>query len=88
MMRCVWCGDQCGPAGFVLHFRLGPSLFGRIVSVFTNHPRSSDEEFCRDRYHKLPWKSDSKIVDDTSIYCEVPMVRAGSFRYYFTHTEG
>ena len=75
-------------AGFVLHFRLGPSLFGRIVSVYSNHPASPDEEFCRDKYRLLPWQSDSKIIDDTSIFVEIPIVRAGSFRYYFTHTEG
>ncbi|XP_037086526.1 glycogen debranching enzyme-like isoform X1 [Pollicipes pollicipes] len=74
--------------GFILHFRLGPSLFGRVVSVFSNHPASADEEFSRDKYRLLPWKSDSKIIDDTSIFVEVPIVRAGSFRYYFTHTEG
>ncbi|XP_043206141.1 glycogen debranching enzyme-like isoform X1 [Amphibalanus amphitrite] len=74
--------------GFVLHFRLGPSLFGRIVSVYSNHPASADEEFCRDKYRLLPWQSDSKIIDDTSIFVEIPIVRAGSFRYYFTHSEG
>ena len=74
--------------GFVLQLRLGPSLFGRIVSVYCNHPASADQEFCRDKYRLLPWQSDSKIMDDTSIFVQIPIICAGSFRYYFTHSEG
>ncbi|XP_034241741.1 glycogen debranching enzyme isoform X2 [Thrips palmi] len=76
--------------GWLLQFRLGPSLLGRRVTLHCNHPASADEDFSRTRYRVVQWQSDSANAskDDTAKYGEVPIRRAGSFRYYFTYDEG
>ena len=67
---------------------MGPSLLGRRVSLYCNHPASAEEEFARSVYRVLPWQSDSSSEDDTAKFAEVPIRRAGSFHYYFTFEEG
>lgn len=79
---------------WIVQFRLGPSLYGQRVHVYTNYPVTSDdyssrndEEFIRNQYRVLQWYQDEgcKYSDDTSAYCEVEAKRAGSFHYYFTY---
>ncbi|PSN51057.1 hypothetical protein C0J52_01523 [Blattella germanica] len=71
--------------GWRLQFRLGPSLFGRKVTVYCNHPEGVEDEYIRNRYRPLKWLSDEDTLsgDDTSAYAEVAIRRAGSFHYYF-----
>jgi glycogen debranching enzyme len=74
-------------SGWQLQFRLGPSLFGRKVTVYCNHPEGTEEEYIRKRYRPLQWESDEDIHagDDTSSFAEVAIRRAGSFHYYFIY---
>ncbi|KAG8039804.1 hypothetical protein G9C98_000533 [Cotesia typhae] len=58
--------------GWYVEFHLGPSLFGRTVDIFTNHP-ISDKKFNRHTYYQLSWSNDVAVVQAT-----VP----GSFHYY------
>ncbi|KAK4310829.1 hypothetical protein Pmani_017632 [Petrolisthes manimaculis] len=75
--------------GWVLQLRPGPSLLGRAVSVFTNHPEDPSEGFTRSRYRRLRWMSDSRNKgDDTALYVEVTLSMPGSFHYYFTYEDG
>lgn len=72
--------------GWTLQFRLGPTLLGRKVIVYVNHPENVEEDFIRNKYRRLSWKSDGgNHSDDTAIYAEVAIRRAGSFHYYFTY---
>lgn len=72
--------------GWILQLRPGPSLLGRHVSVFTNHPETPSECFTRNRYRRLQWKSDSRNKgDDTALFVEINIVTAGSFHFYFTY---
>lgn len=73
---------------WILQFRLGPSLFGKRVSIYTNHPETPDN-FSRTHYRKLTMMSDSQIKgDDTSTYSQIILVRPGSFHFYFNYEGG
>ncbi|XP_012280901.1 glycogen debranching enzyme [Orussus abietinus] len=61
--------------GWLVQFRLGPSLLGRSVHIFTNHPLSSDQQFERRTYYQLPWINDCATLR---------LALAGSFHYYIT----
>ena len=71
--------------GWRLQFRLGPSLFGRKVTIYCNHPEKVEDEYIRNRYRALKWitDEDTHAGDDTSSFAEVAIRRAGSFHYYF-----
>jgi glycogen debranching enzyme len=73
--------------GWRLQFRLGPSLFGRKVTVYCNHPEGIEEEYVRNRYRPIQWESDedTRSGDDTSSFSEIAIRRAGSFHYYFIY---
>jgi glycogen debranching enzyme len=74
--------------GTVLQFRLGPSLLGRVVQLFVNHPGSAEnggKAFERETFRELKWLRDGG--DDTAAYVDVPLVLAGSFKFYFTCAE-
>ncbi|KAK0167033.1 hypothetical protein PV327_004482 [Microctonus hyperodae] len=58
--------------GWQIEFRLGPSLFGRSINIFTNHPLT-DKEFQRNEYYQIKWTNESAIIQLTN---------AGSFHYY------
>ncbi|XP_050699326.1 glycogen debranching enzyme-like isoform X6 [Eriocheir sinensis] len=74
--------------GWILQLRPGPTLQGRHVSVFTNHPERPEEGFTRTKYRRLHWKSDSHNKgDDTALYVEVALVMAGAFHYYFSYED-
>lgn len=76
---------------WILQFRLGPSLYGRKVHVYTNYPIADDgkheDDFIRNQYRSLQWHQDEgcKYSDDTSAYCEIEVKKAGSFHFYFIY---
>lgn len=75
-------------AGWILQLRPGPTLLGRHVSVYTNHPVKAEDGFSRTKYRRLHWKSDSHNKgDDTALFVEVALVMAGSFHYYFSYED-
>lgn len=71
-----------------MEFRLGPSLFGYDISIFTNIP-AEGSEFDRKTYRRLDWvrewSSNEISNDDSSLSCLLQMNKAGSFYYYFEH---
>ena len=70
--------------GWTLQFRLGPSLLGRTVQLWTNCPEKK-EEYDRSNYNLLEWKSDSASKsDETAIFASVLLNTSGSFHYYIT----
>ncbi|KAB0795230.1 hypothetical protein PPYR_12069 [Photinus pyralis] len=76
--------------GWILQFRLGPSLFGRKVSLYCNYPIAKDgksSEFNRNRYFILPFRQDEgcNSADDTALFAEISVQLAGSFHYYFVY---
>lgn len=74
--------------GWYIEFRLGPSLFGREVNIYTNIPVEGSE-FDRKIYNRLEWvrewSSDDITNDDSSLSCLLQMNKAGSFHYYYEH---
>ncbi|XP_060864608.1 glycogen debranching enzyme isoform X2 [Metopolophium dirhodum] len=74
--------------GWYLEFRMGPSLFGRDVTIYTNIP-AEGSAFDRKTYRCLDWirewSSDDIIIDDSSLSCLIQMNKAGSFHYYYEH---
>ena len=71
--------------GAVLQFRLGPTLLGCSIDLWTNHPENEGEEFQREKYRKLEWQFDSSNRQDaTAAYVDLQLVKSGSFRFYFT----
>ncbi|XP_023247212.1 glycogen debranching enzyme isoform X2 [Copidosoma floridanum] len=63
--------------GWIVEFRLGASLLGRSVTVFTNHPPMSGSPFERCTYYPLPWNHESAFLRT---------LLAGSFHYYIAET--
>lgn len=74
--------------GWYIEFRLGPSLFGREINIYTNIPVEG-LEFDRKIYNRLEWvrewSSDDITNDDSSLSCLLQMNKAGSFHYYYEH---
>ena len=69
---------------WVLQFRLGPSLLGQTVLLYTNYPLK-DGVFDRTSYNEIHWQKDSEnSVDDTSIYANIEVGFSGSFHFYLT----
>uniref|UniRef100_A0ABD2WG93 Glycogen debranching enzyme n=1 Tax=Trichogramma kaykai TaxID=54128 RepID=A0ABD2WG93_9HYME len=65
--------------GWVVEFRLGASLLGQAVDVFTNHPLLSGNPFERGTYYHLPWNHESAFLR---------VSLAGSFHYYIAQSSG
>lgn len=61
--------------GWIVEFRLGASLLGKRLSVFINHPLSTNGRFERHTYYELNW-----VDESASIQLTLP----GSFHYYVT----
>lgn len=72
--------------GWTLQFGLGPSLQAHEVHIFVNYPpNESQKPFDRKVFYELEWKSpDGHTYDETDRFCEVLLLHAGSFQYYFT----
>ncbi len=68
--------------GFELQFRLGPSLQGKRVLVYTNYPLDG-HEFDRNVFRVLPWNYPTGREDDSDKYCSLDLKIAGSYQYYF-----
>uniref|UniRef100_A0A672HTK6 Glycogen debranching enzyme glucanotransferase domain-containing protein n=1 Tax=Salarias fasciatus TaxID=181472 RepID=A0A672HTK6_SALFA len=71
------------PAGFELQFRLGPTLQGREVRVYTNYP-TNGYKFNRLQFHPLDWVYPNSQKDDCDKYCRLDLTVAGSYQYYFS----
>ncbi|XP_069497645.1 glycogen debranching enzyme isoform X2 [Ambystoma mexicanum] len=68
--------------GFELQFRLGPTLQGREITVFTNYP-AHGEPFIRQKFRALQWRNPTEREDDSDKFCKLDLQIAGSFQYYF-----
>ncbi|XP_019812558.2 glycogen debranching enzyme [Bos indicus] len=68
--------------GFELQFRLGPTLQGKAVTVYTNYPLPG-EAFNREKFRSLEWENPTEREDDSDKYCKLNLQQAGSFQYYF-----
>lgn len=68
--------------GFELQFRLGPTLQGKAVTVFTNYPFPG-ETFNRQKFRSLDWENPTEREDDSDKYCKLNLQQSGSFQYYF-----
>lgn len=76
LLKCAFC------LGFELQFRLGPTLQGKAVTVYTNYPFPG-EAFNREKFHSLEWENPTEREDDSDKYCKLNLQQAGSFQYYF-----
>ncbi|XP_066584134.1 glycogen debranching enzyme isoform X2 [Prorops nasuta] len=63
--------------GWHVEFRLGASLLGKEVNIFTNHPQDHNQSFKRQTYYELQW-----VHDSANLYITL----AGSFHYYATYS--
>uniref|UniRef100_A0A8C3XST5 Glycogen debranching enzyme n=1 Tax=Chelydra serpentina TaxID=8475 RepID=A0A8C3XST5_CHESE len=70
--------------GFELQFRLGPTLQGKHVTVYTNYP-ASGELFNRRKFRALSWHNPTGREDDSDKYCKLDLHISGSYQYYFNH---
>ena len=70
---------------WILQFRLGSSLLGQTVDLYTNYPLKNSFE--RNQYSKVEWSSDSNNKgDDTSIFANIFVKTSGSFHFYIKNT--
>ncbi|KAF7652312.1 hypothetical protein LDENG_00098520 [Lucifuga dentata] len=69
--------------GFELQFRLGPTLQGRPVHVYTNYP-AKGHKFDRLTFRPLDWVYLNGQEDDSDKYCRLDLTVAGSYQYYFS----
>ncbi|XP_007422039.1 glycogen debranching enzyme isoform X1 [Python bivittatus] len=70
--------------GYELQFRLGPTLQGKHVTVYTNYP-AAGELFDRHKFRCLTWHNPTGKEDDSDKYCKLDLQISGSYQYYFTH---
>ncbi|KAG8132646.1 hypothetical protein E2320_010492 [Naja naja] len=70
--------------GYELQFRLGPTLQGKHVTVYTNYP-AAGELFDRHKFRCLTWHNPTGKEDDSDKYCKLELQISGSYQYYFTH---
>ncbi|XP_060940670.1 glycogen debranching enzyme [Limanda limanda] len=70
--------------GFELQFRLGPSLQGRRVLLYSNYPIEG-ERFERNKFRVLAWSYPTGRQDDSDKFCSLDLKTAGSYQYYFGH---
>jgi hypothetical protein len=75
----------------------GESLLGKSIAIQTNYPLSEKDDFVRNKFVSLEWFSrfGEKIstrdsyteIRDLEMYCQVTMLRAGTFRFYILEEE-
>ncbi|XP_063796122.1 glycogen debranching enzyme isoform X2 [Pseudophryne corroboree] len=68
--------------GFELQFRLGPTLQGKDVIVYSNYP-SNGGIFDRQTFHPLQWHNLSGREEDSDKFCKLDLKVAGSYQYRF-----
>uniref|UniRef100_A0AAY4AWI4 Glycogen debranching enzyme n=1 Tax=Denticeps clupeoides TaxID=299321 RepID=A0AAY4AWI4_9TELE len=73
--------------GFELQFRLGPTLQGRAVRVYTNYP-AQGQKFDRSRFRSLEWINPTRGEADSEKFCKLDLEVAGSYQYYFGSGSG
>jgi len=71
-------------SGFELQFRLGPTLQGKNVQVYTNYP-AEGERFERHKFQALNWINPTGRQDDSDKFCNLDLQISGSYQYYFGH---
>ncbi|XP_023341981.1 glycogen debranching enzyme-like [Eurytemora carolleeae] len=64
-----------------LRFRIGPTLLGSKVRLFTNYPIKG--EFFRETFYELKWEY-SSVNDSTSYFSDVKVLVPGSYIFYYT----
>uniref|UniRef100_A0A674P8Z8 Glycogen debranching enzyme n=1 Tax=Takifugu rubripes TaxID=31033 RepID=A0A674P8Z8_TAKRU len=70
--------------GFELQFRLGPSLQGKDVLLYTNYPLEG-QPYKRNKFRVLEWNNPTGREDDSDKFCSLDLKIAGSYEYYFGH---
>lgn len=75
----------------VLRVVPGDTLLGKRISIQTNYP-INDNEFIRSKFASLEWFTrygerlsayeNYAEIKDLEMYCEVKMLRSGTFRFY------
>lgn len=64
---------------------LGPSLAGKRVRVFTNHPVDVKSGYNRQQYRELHWQNlTGRKFDVYDNFAAVTLIISGSFNYFFT----
>lgn len=76
----------------VLRVVPGESLLGKRIAIQTNYPSSEKDDFVRNRFICLEWfsrfgeklaaKDNYAEIKDLEMYCQVRMLRSGTFRFY------
>jgi hypothetical protein len=73
------------------------NLLGKRITIQTNYPLNEGDDFVRSKFVSLDWYSryGEKItvsnkyaeIKDLEMYCEVKMLRSGTFRFYILEEE-
>lgn len=81
----------------VLRIVPGESLLGKRISVQTNYPSNENVDFTRTKFGSLEWFSrygdrlsnteNFAEIRDLEMYCQVTMIRSGTFRFYILEEE-
>lgn len=76
----------------VLRVVPGESLLGKHITIQTNYPTNDSNEFVRNKFVSLEWFSrygerlpnndNFAEIRDLQMYCQVKMLRSGTFRFY------
>ncbi|KAG8436633.1 hypothetical protein GDO86_007656 [Hymenochirus boettgeri] len=69
--------------GFELQFRLGPTLQGKDVTVYSNYPLPNGA-YDRQTFHPLQWHNPTGREEDSDKFCKLDLKIAGSFQYHFS----
>ncbi|OCT85246.1 glycogen debranching enzyme isoform X1 [Xenopus laevis] len=72
--------------GFELQFRLGPTLQGKDVTVYSNYPLPGNV-YDRQTFHPLQWHNPTGREEDSDKFCKLDLKIAGSFQYHFMQCE-
>lgn len=81
----------------VLRVVPGESLLGKHIAIQTNYPSDENNDFVRNKFVCLEWYSryGDKLsthdnyaeIKDLEMYCQVRMLRSGTFRFYILEEE-
>lgn len=81
----------------VLRVVPGESLLGKHIAIQTNYPTNESNDFVRSTFVKLQWYSrygeklatndDFAEIKDLEMYCQVQMLRSGTFRFHIIEEE-
>jgi hypothetical protein len=75
----------------------GETLLGKHINIQTNYPVSEKDDFVRNNFVSLEWFSrfGEKVstngsyaeIRDLEMYCQVTMLRSGTFKFYIVEEE-